>query len=321
MIPAGFDTEADSQIQQLAIARFDGDLKAAYRAVLEAGLDAVAVPRNPGMLVAAGDLDRVRYTETNTDTNDGLALRTIPQTTGPWYRFGEADYLRLDRVALEDTLTIVSRYDGVHHDSASFSIADHRGQWYGWSFTDFVTALRETDERYRAAAHEPMGTEWCNLFFAVEDVLVLVKLTHDIAAEHLHCVGLELYASGEPIDTTRRLHTIADHFGGTLGSSSPFSGFNEIKLNESVEPIAYLTRPFPETSTVDRVVIDCDIELVPDSTDLFPGSFPREVVLHLRSHTTVENADGYEYRIRRAQTARLDGGLWNVTLRGNWYDR
>lgn len=320
MIPMGFDTGVDSQLQQLAMARFDGDLTAAYRTVLEAGLDVVAVPRNPGMLAAAGDLDRVRYTETNTDANAGLGLRRIPSTTGPWYRFGDADYLQMDRVELEDALKITSRYDGVHHDTASFTIADHQGQWYGWSFTDFITALQETDERYRAVGHEAIGTEWCSLFFAVEDVLVLVTFAHDIAAAHLHCVDLKLYATGEPIDITRRLHTIADHFGGTLGSSAPYSGFDVIDLNEPVEPIAYLPRAFPDESIVDRVVIECDIELVPDSTEVFEGSFPREVVLHLRDHTRADDANGHEYRILRATTAQLTAGHWNVSLWGNWYD-
>lgn len=319
MPPDGTDSIHRSQIRELAHARFDGDVDAAYRAILDVGLDSVAVPRRRGMATTEGDLDRVRYTETNDHTNDGVFLRFFPGPVDSLYSFGKSGYATMELSSFCAELETVTRYDGVHHEAAAFSLADWDGQWYGWSAADFATALRETDERHRRADRESVLAEDGRLLFRVDDVAVLVQFTHELTTNRIANVRLTMYAPGDPFGNRRRLETIARHFEGTLGAISTADYYARGRHREPVEPVAYLTKSSGGFEWVTRVVIERTPSLVRDALGHYGGTFPRELVLNLKHHAPLRYAHDCRYQIEEYAVAELNGAVWNVTLEGNWY--
>ena len=322
MLPYDTNPELRLTIEALARARYDGDIDAAYRDVLETGLDHTAIPAGPGFDSADSTLDHVYYTTAQNRMNATLFHRFVARYGRQLVAFGDSGGATMTVTAFLEELMTVSQYAGVDHEIASFSIADRDQQWFGWGFADFATALRKTADRTQQAKHESDIPENVSLVFHARNVTVLIQFTHDwthtpAQAENIR---VKMYASGEPFEHRKTLSTIARHFGGSLGAITPFDARASWTLSTLVEPLAYLTDT--DGDWVTKIVIDLtDVPLktTPDMT--FTPILPERAVVHLSYHAPVEIARSCCYKVEHCTIARLGGGVRNMEMMGDWCQR
>ncbi|MFH5801643.1 hypothetical protein [Haladaptatus sp. CMAA 1911] len=322
MLPYDTDPEQQLTIEAIARARYDGDIDAAYREVLETGLDHTAIPARRAIDSADGTLDHVYYMTAQNRKRATLFHRFVAQYGRQLVTFGDSGGATMTVTAFLEELMTVSQYGGVDHKVASFSIADWDQQWYGWGFANFATALRSTADRTQQAKYESDVPENVSLVFSVNTVTVLVQFTHDRTHTPAQAkdIRIKMYASGEPFEHRKTLSTIVRHFGGSLGAITPFDARASWTLSTLVEPCAYLTDT--DGNWVTKIVIDlADVQLktTPDMT--FTPILPERAVVHLSSYSSVATAPTNRYRVDHCTIARLDGGVCNVALRGNWRTR
>lgn len=312
----------EAAIERLAAARFDGDMQAASRAVLETGLEHTPIPDRPRPSLETDDRTRRQYTDANTQRIPCLAARFVPSqptqlrvittTATDQYSRPMAQFLA--------TLALVCRYDGVDHERLAWTIADRTGNWFGWGVDTVATALREPRARYREVGRAPAEAETVELLLPIENATVHLTLTHEIQNGDCRLTGFECYAPGEPVGYRPRLQAIAAQFDRRLQTARPVATAATASVAYPVEPAGYLTDPDDEWVT--KLLIDCSPALIPDVDDTAAlATLPAQCVVWLTDHAPADVATDYRWQVETVRALRLENGTWNLGLSGTWDDQ
>lgn len=282
----------EAAIERLADARFDGDMQAASRAVLETGLEHTPIPDRPRPSLETDDRTRRQYTEANTQQTLCLAARFVlsqPTQLRVITTAATDQYSRRTEQVLAE-LALVCRYDGVDHERLAWTIADQTGNWFGWGVDTLASALREPRSRYRTVDRAPAEAETVELLLPVGNVTLHLTVCHEIQSGDCVLHRLDCYAPGDPVGYRPRLQAIAAQFDRWVQTARPVETAATASVAYPVEPAGYLTGPDDEWVT--KLLIDCPPALIPDVDD--------------------------RWQVETVRALRLESGTWNLGLSGTW---
>lgn len=308
-------------IKDLAKARFDGDLNAAYTAVIKRGLKYTAVPED-SIVVPDGE-----YACTFIESHSGRSTFPTPIT---FYR-GLKNRLRLDYTysanqrslessELTNALRTIGRYTQVDIDNAAFCIRRPRGLWAGFEFGNFIAALEQPIHRYQHSPFEQMERETFGFIFDCETGTISLSGTYVPEFDEVRDLSVRAFSIYLPIGIQKIIPTIFNHLGTRITPPTEFTG--QLHSTTESHPVEQTHDEYVTTEGVNQPLVKAVSIENPFANGLLETTSdecqqPEHVFMHISDSLPVTEAEQQQFVLNEAHITGQEFDVLNMSLHGS----
>lgn len=311
--------ELHGPIKELAEARYNGDLSAAYRAVLKRGLKYTAIPREE-IEIPTRDYESI-FIPTNGSTHlrkPILFYYTFGETNLPQYSFFGRQR-SIDHSEFTAALRTIGRFDKVDIDHAAFGIRRPQGMWAGFEFGNFIAALEEPLNRYGQTSFTHLEDEVIGLIFSVGHGDVFLSGKHHLEEGEITDLRVRALTTDLLPGSDSVIFPIFDELGATMELPSKFSGKHSTVtegLPLEVEPIRSITTDSFSNLLMDAVLIKnpfADGSLAYDTAE---WAYPDQVLMYVPPSLSSAESDEQGYTLEKVYIVQEDSEYLNMYFKG-----